>query len=272
MSLFLLSLALANAASGTPHQYKDKEIVSVDPAMATIVIRSNYSTGIELFRKVEDMDRASWNSLRQEAYTKAAKKYERALKTYETDIKMWNGGSSYDRQLLRTKPKKPDEVTLESIEMAPIELDNYFVIARKPAVAEDSAGMHTFIVKVFPGTYSLSGVPSMTGAIGVGTCFCMGTVGFTVRPGQLVDAGTVTGPAKDFFEPATYALPVMGGATLPQLAGRVAEAAKIFPVGKMANFKATPISRINAVPGVLGYDRDIPLDVVSGNQPIPAVR
>ena len=271
MSLFLLSLALADVA-GTPHQYKDKETVSVDPAMATIVVRSNYSTGLELFRKVEAMDRTSWESLRQEAYAKAAKKYARALKTYETDIKMWNSGSSYDRQLLRSKPKKPDEVTLESIPMTPIELDNYFAIARKPSVAEDSAGMHTYIVKLFPGTYYLSGVPSMNGAIGVGTCFCMGTVGFTVRPGQLVDAGTITGPPKDFYEPASFTPPVANGAALPQLAGRVAELATIFPVGKMANFKATPVTRINAVPGVLGYNRDIPLDVASGNAPLPAVR
>ena len=271
MSLLLLSLALAQAA-GTPHQYKDKEVVSADSAMATIVIRSNYATGIELFRKIEDMDRTSWESLRQEAFAKASKKYDRALKTYETDIKMWNSGSSYDRQLLRTKPKKPDVVTLDSIPMTPLELDNYVSVARKPAVAEGSAGMSTFIVKIFPGTYYLAGVSNMAGAIGVGTCFCMGTVGFTVRPGQLVDAGTVTGPPKDFFEPATYTPPVAGGAALPQLAGRVAEPAKIFAVGKMANFRATPVTRINAVPGVLGYNRDIPLDVASGNAPIPAVR
>lgn len=271
MSLLLLSLALAHVVSA-PHQYKDKESVGVDPTMATIVVRSNYSTGIELFRKVEAMDRASWDSIRQDAYAKAAKKYQRALKTYETDIKMWNSGSSYDRQLLRSKPVKPAEVTLDTIPMAPIELDNYVGVGRKPFVAEDTAGMRTFIVKVVPGTYYLAGAPNPMGAIGVGTCFCMGTVGFTVRPGQLVDVGTVRGPPKDFYAPATFTPPAAGAAALPQLAGRVAEPATIFAAGKMANFKATPVTRLNPVQGMLGYDRDIPLDLANGGQPIPAVR
>lgn len=269
MSLLIVSLAFAQVTA-TTHQYKPTESVAPDPAMATVVVRSNYWSGIELFRKIEEPDRATWNEVRQDAYAKASKKYDRALKTYETDIKMWNSGRSYDRQLLGYKPVKPTEVSLDSTPMVPIELNNYVGVGRKPSVAEDSAGMRTYIVKIPPGTYYIAGAPNPMGAIGAGTCFCMGTVGFTVRAGQMVDAGTITGSPKDYFAPATYTPPVAGGAALPPLGGRVVEPAAMFASGKLANFQSLPVTRIKAVPGLLGYDRDIPLDAAS--QPVPAVR
>lgn len=260
------------AASASGRQYKDKDMVSVDPTMGYVVIRSGYANGIELLRKVDASDRSTWENIRRNDYDKARKKYDRALKNYETDIKAWNSGSSFDRQMLRTKPKKPDDVTLETIPILPIEFSNFVTVARKPAVVEDSSGMRTYIVEVRPGTYYLYGAPNMMGAIGVGTCFCMGTVGFAVRPGQIVDAGTVTAPPKDFFAPPTYTPASANPASLPQLAGRKVEPAALIAVGKMANFRSTPITRLNPVPGVLAYDRDVPLDVANGNTPLPALR
>ena len=46
----------------------------------------------------------------------------------------------------------------------------------------------------------------------------------------------------------------------------------MMPVGKIANLRSYPITRLSPVPGVLAYDRDIPLDVAKANQPIPAIR
>lgn len=266
----LATLALL-ATSANARQYKDKDMVSVDPTLGYVVIRSSYANGIELLRQVDASDRATWENNRLNDYTKARKKYDRALKNYEADSKAWDSGNSFDRQVLRTKPKKPAEVTLESTPILPIEFSNFVTVARKPAVVEDSSGMRTYIVEVKPGTYYLYGVPNPMGAIGVGTCFCMGTVGFTVRPGQIVDAGTVTG-AKDFFTPPTYTPALASPVSLPQLGGRKADPATLIAVGKMANFRSTPITRLNAVPGVLAYERDIPLDVANGNTPLPALR
>jgi hypothetical protein len=271
VTIGLAALALV-ATSASGRQYKDKDIVSVDPAMSYVVIRSGYANGIELLRQVDASDRATWENIRQNDYDKARKKYERALKNYETDIKAWNGGDAMERKMIGTKPKKPAEVTLESTPILPIEFSNFVTVARKPAVAEDSSGMRTYIVEVKPGTYYLYGAPNVMGAIGVGTCFCMGTVGFTVRPGQIVDAGTVTAPPKDFFAPPTYTPASANPLSLPQLGGRKVDPAALVAVGKMANFRSTPITRLNAVPGVLAYDRDIPLDVANGNRPIPAIR
>lgn len=274
MLKFTIGLAalvlVATSASG--RQYKDKETVSVDPAMSYVVIRSGYANGIELLRQVDASDRATWENIRRNDYDKARKKYERALKNYEADIKAWNTGDAFERKMIGTKPKKPDEVTLESTPTLPIELSNFVTVARKPAVVEDPSGMRTYIVEVRPGSYYLYGAPNMMGAIGVGTCFCMGTVGFAVRPGQIVDAGTVTAPPKDFFAPPTYTPASANPASLPQLAGRKVEPAALIAVGKMANVRSTPITRLNAVPGVLAYDRDVPLDVANGNRPIPAIR
>lgn len=273
MSKLIIGLAtfalVTTSASG--RQYKDKDVVSVDPTLGYVVIRSSYASGVELLRQVDASDRATWENVRLNDYTKARKKYDRALKNYEADIKAWNSGDSIDRQMLRTKPKKPVEVTLESTPILPIEFSNFVTLARKPAVAEDSSGMRTYIVEVKPGTYYLYGAPNPMGAIGTGTCFCMGTVGFAVRPGQIVDAGTVTG-AKDFFTPPTYTPASSNAVSLPQLGGRKVDPATLIAVGKLANVRSTPITRLNAVPGVLAYERDIPLDVANGNRPIPAVR
>ena len=269
MSPLIVSLAFAQVTA-TTHQYNPTESVAPDPAMATVVVRSNYWSGIELFRKIEEPDRVTWNGIRQDTFAKASKKYDRALRTYETDIKMWNSGKSFDRQLLGYKPIKPTEVSLDSTPMMPIELNNYVGVGRKPSVAEDSAGMRTYIVKIPPGTYYIAGAPNPMSAIGVGTCFCMGTVGFTVRAGQMVDAGTITGSPTNYFAPATYTRPVAGEAALPQFGGRAVEPAVMFASGKLANFQSLPVTRIKAVPGLLGYNRDIPLD--SASQPVPAVR
>lgn len=271
--MFFLAAQLA-MTSGAPdyRQFKDKDVVQVDSTRAYVVIRSDYPMGIELFRAIEPADRAFWESERLAAFTKAQKKYQRDLKNYERDISDWNGGDLNDRKMIGRKPERPAAVTLETVAMEAIELANYVTIARKPMIAEDSSGLRTYLVQLQPGTYTLTGAAGMFGGIGIGNCFCMGTLGFTVRPGQIVDAGTIRGSYKDYFASPTYTPASAQAAAIPQLAGRRIEPAAMMAVGKIANVRAAPVTRVSPVPGILAYERDIPLDVAKGNQPIPAVR
>ena len=274
MTVMLFFAAQFAMVSGAPdyRQFKDKDVVQVDSTRAYIVIRSDYPMGIELFRAIEPADRAFWESERQAAFTKAQKKYQRDLKNYERDISDWNGGDINDRKMIGRKPERPAAIALETTVMAPIELANYVTVARKPMIAEDSSGLRTYLVQVQPGTYTLTGAASMLSGIGTGNCFCMGTLGFVVRPGQIVDVGTIRGSAKDYFASPIYTPASAQPATIPQLAGRTIEPAAMMPVGKIANVRAAPVTRVSPVPGVLAYERDIPLDVAKGNQPIPAIR
>lgn len=274
MTMLLFMAAQFAMVTGAPQyrQFKEKDVVQVDSTKAYIVIRSDYPMGIELFRAIEPADRAFWESQRLEAFTKAQKKFQRDLKNYERDNNDWNRGDIHDRKMIGRTPERPAELTLENVAMAPIELGNFITVARKPLIAEDSSGLRTYLVQVQPGTYTLSGAAAMYGAIGSGNCFCMGTLGFVVRPGQIVDVGTIRGSAKDYFASPTYTAASARPASIPQLTGRTIEPAAMVPVGKVANVRAVPVTRISPIAGVLAYDRDIPLDVAKGNQPLPAVR
>lgn len=174
--------------------------------------------------------------------------------------------------MIGRKPGRPADVTLETTVVTPIEMANFVNIIRKPSIAEDSSGLRTYLMMLQPGQYTLTGAAGMYGAIGSGNCFCMGTLGFILCPGQIVDAGTIRGSAKDYFASPTYTPATAQPAMVPQIPGRAIQPATMFATGKVANIGSKPVTRIGPVPGILAYDRDIPLDAAQGNRPIPAVR
>ena len=272
ISLFAAAAAAALAAmpaDAEVRQYKANEAVTVDPALSYVVIRTNLGTDLRLFRLLGADDRQAWELARQEALAKAQKKYERDLKNYERDIKDWNESAAARREL-RVKPRKPEPVTLENLPVAPAELANFQTVFRGREIAVDSDKTRTFLIAVRPGTYVIYGSVGL--AIGVGNCLCMGSVAFAAEPGTIVDAGTVRAQAGDWYAPVDYIPPPAHPGVPAQLAGRQVVPAKVVASGKIANFFGTPVTRVNPVPGILGYDRDIPLDRAAGDQPIPAIR
>jgi hypothetical protein len=264
--------AIAVPAAAQVQQFKAKDLVTVDPGLAYAVIRTNLGTDLKLFKLVDEADRKSWEVQRQAAYEKARKKYERDLRNYERDIKDWNGSESARREMRGVKPTKPVEVTLESTAVTPIEMANFQTIFRGRQIAQDADNVRSFLVALKPGTYVIYGGAGLPGAIGVGSCFCMGSVAFAAQAGQIIDAGTVKASVGDWYRPVDYVPPPAKPGVPAQLAGRQVAPAKLVAAGKMANFFGTPVTRLNPVPGVLGYDRDIPLDMASGNRPVPAIR
>ena len=275
MKHLLLLAALAAVAAEAPaaaqfQQFKAKDRVTVDSSVSYVVIRTNFGTDLRLFKLVDDGDRQRWGGERQAAYDKVRKKYERDLRNYERDIEEWNDSASGRREM-RVKPKKPAEVTLEGTPIASVEMANFQVISRGREIAQDADKTRTFLIALAPGTYVFNGAAGAVGAIGVGSCFCMGSVAFVAEAGKVIDAGTLR-TRGDWYAPVDY-VPAPAAPSVPaQLAGQRVVPARVIAAGKMANFFSTPVTRVNPVPGILSYNRDIPIDVAGGNQPVEAIR
>ncbi len=268
LAAFAAMAAMASPAASQIQQFKAKDAVTVDPALSYVVVRTNFGTDLRLFKLVDEADRQAWETARREAFEKARKKYERELRNYERDIKDWNESASARREM-RAKPQSPAEVTLESTPVAPIELANFQTVFRGRNIAQDAEKNRTFLLALKPGTYVLYGSVGL--AVGTGSCFCMGSVAFVAEAGKAVDAGTLRADG-DWYAPVDYVAPPLNPAVPPQLAGRQLVPAKLVAAGKMANFFGTPVTRLNPVPGILQYDRDVPLDVAAGNKPVDAIR
>ena len=269
LAAFAAAAAIATPAAAQVQQFKAKESVSIDPALSYVVIRTNFGTDLRLFKLVDAGDRQRWEQTRQEAFEKARKKYERDLRNYERDIKDWNASESARREM-RVKPGQPAEITLDSTPVAPIELANFQTVFRGRNIAQDADKTRTFLVALKPGTYVIYGSVGL--AVGVGSCSCMGSVAFVAEPGKAIDAGTVRAIAGDWYNPVDYVPPPANPSVPTQLAGKQVMPAKLLAAGKMANFFGTPVTRMNPVAGVLGYNRDIPLDIASGSKPVEAIR
>ncbi len=271
MSILLFAAAALSLNPGT-EQFREKDTVRIDPTKSYLVIRTNYVSGIRLFRTVSDSERSTWENERRVLYDKARAKYDRALKRYERDTHDWEKGSTADRRMIGKKPVRPKEVTLEGVAIAPVEMANFVTIAGHSPISKDANGMRTFLIALPAGDYRIHGVPAQNEAIGNGNCLCFGSVGFTLSRGQVTDGGMLTGSSENFFEMPVYVPASASPAPIAKLPGVSIVPANVRAVGKFANFYANPVTRLAPVAGVLAYDRDIPLDVANGNAPLKAVR
>ncbi|WP_157218841.1 hypothetical protein [Flavisphingomonas formosensis] len=164
---------------------------------------------------------------------------------------------------------------------------NFFALRPSPAAAT-SGKLAVILAELPPGDYVLYGQGYQNWLF---TCFCYGTVGFSVRPGAVTDLGTV------FFGKASEPSPI------PELAGEVglgrtasmdynlfavglrpARAGDVLPagldlahvvpaklhaIGPFVETNTVLVSRLAAIPGVLSYDGGRVIDVVSGKEALP---
>jgi hypothetical protein len=147
---------------------------------------------------------------------------------------------------------------------------------------EKSKTERTMVVEIVPGDYVLYGL----GAGGfLGTCLCLGTVGFDAKPGEIVDLGTIliaaADPKSDIPElvSETGFGPSMNGHLFaftaavrpasvvkvpPLLAGQAIVPARFRAVGTFVAPGVFNINRLAPVTGVLQYDGGKVIDVASG--------
>jgi hypothetical protein len=96
----------------------------------------------------------------------------------------------------------------------------------------------------------------------------MGSVGFSAEAGKIVSLGRFSGmvnKSEHRFVPADPK------DLVPMSLKRFGVSpARLWAVGKLPNFNGSIIARVGAVPGVIGYARDVPLD--AAGQPAAGLR
>lgn len=287
MKRFLTSLTLASAALAAPAIAKEKPPVFVEakavkdtknpitlnPAKAYIYVRTSNAMPLHFTRIATPEDQVAYEKLKAAAFAEAREDYEKALKKYERDLALSKQSSGVK------KPKEPVEPTEANFQFLTFsQLANFTVGTFNRFHSKDGS---SYLHEVTPGTYRIYG--QVDPLLGFGVCYCMGSVTFEAKAGQVTDLGSV-GP-----DPANSEPPEKGDSSSPhfvanalawtpaesdtpydsRLASLTRVPADYRAAGKSANYMGIAISRIPAITGVVGYERDRILDLKATVQPMP---
>ncbi len=267
----------------------DKEVVNLDPAKSYLIVQTSsdssmFSFPVTLIRRAEPEEVADYLARRATALAKARGKWERKHAQWQDDMKTWNKLSPKDQALLKAKrPTEPNEPTDASLPFPALDMENMVTIGPFKRFAKTN-GRSTFVQSVKPGRYVFYGPVFNAQAIG-GTCMCMGSIEFEVKPRQIVHAGmmrinlldarsaakaakTVV-PKNDFDLPQDmtsigWEAPVQGASIDPRLNAFAVIPAELHAAGRIPNYAGIQIDRLTPIPGVLAYDRERVFDVKTG--------
>ena len=244
---------------------KDKPAVSLDPAQGHVMVRAHGTLPLYLMRIPSAEDAAAYRRLRDEAFATAREKYAKRLASYQRQMKAFEDQPKGTPGAQR--PETPVEPTEANFEFTPFEMLTGVAIGPLNRFAKAEGGGSTYLHALTPGSYRVYGLinAAQNGAM-TGVCYCMGSVGFDVRAGEITDLGHVKlmpatevdlkAPVPPLFEPATMPLD-------PRLASATVRPAAFRPVGKLPNYFGLTISRVGEMPGVLRYDRDRIVDLTA---------
>jgi len=211
------------------------------------------------------------------------KKYARQLASWEADRK---GGNAIPGSL----PPKPVEPTAETFTIGDIETRTTMSFGPQYVFSKDTENnYYSYFMKVKPGTYIYYGAILFDLNAGyTGTCYCMGSVKFDVKPGAITDlgnfltvaafragpmsqtAGVTVGPEGTFFTlgKQTFQVDKQESGLPASLKAYPAVSADFHAAGKMDNFFGISIGRIPAMPGIIDYQRDKVIDLKAAATPI----
>lgn len=283
-----IALALAPAAAAAKDKtpvfveasaVKDKASVAFDPAKAYILVRSNVAMPLMLMKAPTPEDQAQYDRLRADAFAQARAKYAKKLARYQRDKAVAEEMAAHGTAT--PLPEAPIEPTEANFEFTAFDLLANVPIGPLNRFAKGDGGASTYLEQVTPGTYRVYG-PVGFGNQGAsyGTCFCMGSVTFEARAGEIVDLGMMHMLTGDEAKPEAgdstgivdseaiagyqFLQPAPVGAALdPRLAGQKVTPARFTPVGKRPNYYGLTIGRMPAMPGVMRYDRDRIVDLTA---------
>jgi len=238
----------------------------IDPAKAYIFIRSPRNRTNGVFLKTPSAEElANYEAKWREELADARKDYPGQLRRWELEA-----------QSGRKRGAKPVEPTEESFAIAPIDLR--MIVAFGPQFVFDKTEgpdkSFSYLIEVEPGEYTYLGpIFYLPGTQIFGTCYCMGSVRFEARAGVITSLGDflsldwadLAARAQSTIErhllpdrparPTDWSLP----ASLAQYPGAPAQ---LRAAGKRDNVLSVLVGRIPPVPGVLAYERDVPIDLV----------
>ena len=286
----LACVAAAPAVAGplvTAADYKavaDKPVAEIDPALSYIMVRTLGPTALTFIRRPEQVEIDDYLKRRAAALVKAHGKWVKKHASWQSAAASWDKGSAETKAAL-PRPVEPVEPTDANLAFAPIERENMISIGPFNRFAKGKGeGSSVFLHRVPPGHYSFYG-PVYTVAQPAGTCLCMGSFGFDVKPGRIVDVGTMKlnwiaarAKAKEEGKPLPrtdmdlpddinavgWEPPVAGAAVDPRLATFTVEPGDLHAAGRVPNYYGVTIDRMSPISGVLAYDRDTVVDVKTG--------
>lgn len=248
----------------------DKPGFAIDPAKAYVLLRGDTPTAMYLMRVPSETDAAAYAGYRARELAKAHEKYLRRLKQYEDQM-------AAPAQPGVARPVKPVEPTDENFQATPFEVMTAISIGPLFRFAKVKGGESTYLQMLTPGEYRIYGPIIFSAAGPMGACYCMGSVKFEARAGEITDIGALmtkgvafqTPPAGDssmpmLGDPTVYLRPAPATMVLdPRLASLPIRPAVFHPVGKLPNYYGIQVARIPAMPGVIAYDRDRIIDLTA---------
>lgn len=281
--LAVAALALTTAAGPPPPApIEERAVVSgkvqADPARGYIYMHMPQRFYATFLRIPDDAQKAEYAKDWEEAFAKEQSRYPGRLKLWESQAQAARTGG-------QTVPRKPVEPARETFTITPIEYKNMVTVGPM-FVYNKSEGHFGYLTSVPAGTYIYYGNMLMAEGGGfVGSCYCMGSVKFEVRPGVITDLGNFltaapvrdrghdvatidlwrmldakaakTGRPADWpvpAEPVSYGLP-------ETLKAWKSAQAEFSASGKMNNFHGVTVTRLAPIPGILSYRRDTVVDV-----------
>ena len=246
----------AREGHGEKVSFKDlaKGKVTIDPSKAYIFTAlPDKSVNVSLFLKIPDEeDLADYAAIQDEHLAKATAKWEKKAANWDKQNKAGRATVS--------RPEQPTLATLDVVMLEPI-FSRFVQLARWNESGKSvDKSVRYFLIEVLPGDYVYYG-PATGGSpyVPSGSCFCMGTFGFTVKAGGITNLGNLlTQMESPEINPA-----IIDFTMAPELAQYPSTPVSLFAYGKINNPHHLIIGRSPPVAGILGYDRDIPLDLTA---------
>lgn len=280
-----LGMALLVPHSLLAKPVEEKDVISgkvkLDPAMGYIMISGPQRQQGLFIRVPDDETRRIYEADRLRAFAKAQKHYA-------SDLATWRRQAEAAKENRTVAPEKPEEPRLETFTIDPIELRD--VESFGPLFVYSKGEPISYLNAVKPGTWVWYGPLFMAPNGGaMGTCQCMGTVRFEVKPGVVTDLGTSLADAPRWEaenDIARLQLKEMnakraaaGKEPLKTLVGGEVKyglpaslqswpsvKAELHASPKMNNYYGVLVSRVAPIPGVLGYHRDVIVDERTGQE------
>lgn len=273
-ALLMAAAALAGAAPAQaqdrdrgPRQFGEDTPIVLRADRAYIFYRTPNRTSFRFVREPDAAELAAHAAARTEAFERARTRSERRLTQWRQGREMCRPGST-DR---RCHEPRPAVVTEDTFEYPSVLEDNFVGNEYRPRLIHQEA-WSGWLIAVEPGTYALYGeiVETTNGMSGV--CYCMGSVRFEARGGQITDVGEIVGVPADQqgnvdlqnFRLGHFVTVAPWNASMrspTQFANLQVAPAELRAADKMPNHFGIPITRLAPIEGVLGYERDRVIDL-----------
>ena len=244
---------------------------TLDPAQGYIYLTYPDRFAGTFIRVPDEEDIAAYRERMDELRPKFEKRQAKALERWEEKV-----------QLARASGEEPPEKPEMSFSIGAIETRTAVAVGPRDNFDRWGEDGFSYLHEVKPGRYIWYGPTAFDSQQGwVGVCYCMGTVAFNVKAGEITDLGNFlwAGPkAENQPTVAASQFMISGGWSgsiikIPQASGEVvygtpdmvgtmpSRKADFTAHGKMDNFYGIQISRLPEVPGVLAYERDRVIDL-----------